>query len=730
MAKNGTSTDAIKVVIGLDLGTEYMSAYACYSSLEGEMIDLQAHGAVLLAKKAGQRDTAEDEVDYLRDARGEKSPWLRTRIGIANGIARPPLGAEHARLKFFQRGPKGELFRSEEYDRCPFRFFFRKPAGAGAFQRRLIGSLKDLFMAGALSPVPEVQAPGKPLEFVRFDAEETAAVNIALIINNLVLQSPQIAARGIRPEQALLVLTIPNTFPQAAAERIVASLRGWVACRLDWCWESDALAHFLLIDEGLLPKDENGEPIALQDPGFRAFRERFQGAGLPRQLAALDVGDGTADWGIYNFDSGDDGVALCERLGITGKPIGGKLVTRAFAEYLESRLQDAMDELVRAGVEELARVPLSFLKEVRDWEQQGCCTLHLEAGIDAVKKRVTEDYAIPPAGRLEAAPHFAAAARLLLERIQRELPDLPETQREALRARLEGVFQLPESLPRPASASGVSGLGRRIRNWLAVEEDALGPESDADALQLAQKLRQAVAEGADNLAAALLDGACEREGAEGARDPGELLARAPTSVLVAGQAAQFAPLRKALREVWAQHWGIPEEHIHCLAGAQAKEAGCIGAVARHISRTRSTRGNWLHGSYGFLNLAPLAKDQAFVPCDMGRLAAPGGKDEVRIPSANGAGRENPEGSYALIFSAVPPGWDSPPRLGDGNTVPVAVVTTPPFTVDHLAEGSRLRVLNAGGEETIVDSVTYGQARDKRGAIPWPRLWPEVLPPWR
>lgn len=99
----------------------------------------------------------------------------------------------------------------------------------------------------------------------------------------------------------------------------------------------------------------------------------------------------------------------------------------------------------------------------------------------------------------------------------------------------------------------------------------------------------------------------------------EILNPSCTFILVAGQASQFKPLRKAIQnELRGLH--LPESHCCFLEGKLAKEACCVGAVTFKRKMSKQLNPRRIHGTLGMLAVA----GREFERFDMSKIKDGGG----------------------------------------------------------------------------------------------------------
>lgn len=684
-----------RVVIGYDPGSSSHVAYGCFSDgLKGALLDLQAWAKVLLSAP-GARDAANEDFEPLRDEDGKPSRRLAARFALENERWNPPLPEEHARLGFFDAGADGKPVKSEDAERTLLRLFFRKGAAAESFGR-LIPSLKSLVQAGALLPrVIGIRVPGAPPAFVRFEPTELLRHLLAQVLLNLILGSPQMRAHGLKAEEVEVAVALPNIFAPHVLAETAEFLSAVTGSAVRAVYEGDALAHLPLLSPNFYPP----EVKTAATTEFLGFRERFL-ADSRKEILVYDMGRSTTDLSLARFEAGGEAYSL-RVLGRVGRGDGGNKAGYLWTKYFDGRLQAVLRRL-GPGLEEKA----GFLTRTEGWEAQAAALQHLEVLIEAVKAAVAEDWSI-----LEEAEALRAAVEknvpplvgLLAARVRQLQPeaDLP-----SVREALTWVLTLPAELERPAAVGSFPALPA----WLRMTA------SKTDVDPAVERLSRGLAEYVEANTAGVLDAIFDA--AEGGGGRGGAAAKPELFVIIAGQATQFAPLRSALLRLLHDRYGIPRGNVCVLPGRLMKDGVALGAAAALQAEVRLVNPEHIFGELGFLALAPAVSGGAYSPVDMDALNA---GEEVEVHVDGGGGIRDPQGRYALIYSARRTRGKAP-AFDDGYVTPLMTVVHPGFKIRTIP-GGRVRVTDSHGEATESGAPAYGQARE----APWAKVWPERLP---
>jgi hypothetical protein len=188
-------------------------------------------------------------------------------------------------------------------------------------------------------------------------------------------------------------------------------------------------------------------------------------------------------------------------------------------------------------------------------------------------------------------------------------------------------------------------------------------------------------------------------------------------VVVAGQASQFRPIKRAICGRLAAK-RISPHRIAYLVGRQAKEACCLGAVhyvrANHDLRNKDE----LFGRYGFLGSSRVPGDKPYGSLDMHAL----NKHLLCTP-------EPPfltEQFRSFVFTSHVFDDGKVPRVGDGMTAMIGGYFGTDYIVQYLSENDpeplQLAITHRDGRQTV-KPVSHPDTPDDI----WPNIWPEQLP---
>lgn len=672
--------------VSLDLGSESMAAYYQHARTgQGGMVELQEHAKKLLPPGT---------VDYLREEDGTVSPRLRTRIGLEHNRQPWPLPPEHALLDFIDN--QGNNLPG--YDECLFVYFFLESTTLAS---QYLPNPKVPFQEGAEAAIPEVKPKGGvPGQTVSYPAEELLQHLTVQVIRNFVLRSPQL--NHVPPDRIHLTLTVPNVYSVTHAESIKHFVRRHVPFHdVQVLYESDAVAYFIYSDEKRTPQE------------IKDFKKRILNRKRETlRIATIDIGRGTSDLSLIQIEKpkkpGQERRHYV--LARTGKSSGGNGLSYIFAQHLNERY----NEVIAAYEGTLPLTPPFDLLEVDAGQSsKGTVTdnqrmiLHaLERHIRNLKANIGEDYRL---GLTQEEQRVS-----LEEVVQYTLTEINPNYQQGNDPVLDPFSaDLLEALVLPArrlSGGRHSAFWLRLlgRLWGAAGERA---EHAQSLLKLHESIEQYVSENIDLLIEQLTMMAVERENhGNGNRrkllkeifDPGH------TFVLVAGQAGQFGPIRRAIRERFGQ-MGFSDENILYIDGALAKEACCIGAVVFQAAQNKPENPYELHGVYGFLGLAVLDKENYFKKVDMAKVRE-GGKATVKFSELS---------NYRLIYSPNPTLSDKqPPELFDGFTALIDSFQGSRFEFEYDPSVQEIKV---NGDK--LDKVAnFGDINESI----FPKVWPEVV----
>jgi hypothetical protein len=189
-----------------------------------------------------------------------------------------------------------------------------------------------------------------------------------------------------------------------------------------------------------------------------------------------------------------------------------------------------------------------------------------------------------------------------------------------------------------------------------------------------------------------------------------IVERGRTHVVVGGQASQFGPIRRALRDLFADRVGRDIVALDLITGQEAKDACSKGAVVYATSGHRPQNRDALHGTYGFIKVAQTDDEAQVYSVRMQELNNEGA-DLVRTPTDVG---------HYFVFTpgAFHPGteWD------EGMMSRLGRFTGREFCVTYQPdeEGGIRRLAVNGGPVRLGN---FGELKDNI----WKKVWPDQLP---
>ena len=708
--------------VALDLGSETMAAYyrpVSSPAGRGGMVHLQAHARLFVAESRGKPA-------LVMDGRAV-SPRLRTRFELQGRRQPRCLPVEHAFLDFVSSDP-GRPSRLPGYEASLIRYFFGEREERGILNPNLVPNPKVVFQLGALPGTLMVEASGttpEHVQYVELTAEKLIHHMSAQVVRNFILRSPQLA--GVPGNRIHLTLTIPNVYSLAHAQSIREFLTRYLVeerkevGEVAVLYESDAIAYYAL--------DRH-----YREPALRLWRQCCDriGAGGSFRLVTVDVGRGTTDLSMIEVSrpaprprdapaSGQlppSGVPQIRHvvLARTGRSDGGNRLSHILAAHYDRMFRKAFTQ--SGNLVGVTQAPFSLLSlspgEPAPLPQQADALLHLEALIERVKAHFTEDYQ----ARLPI-PEQRELVRPLVERVLESFGGVAQKDQTEFSERLVQALLLP--LARSGYIRVLGLLARlarllprnRLADWLTAQQRreeslAYGPTPD-ELAQLRTDIENYV-EDTVGLIDELGEMAASRGGRTAEAGPARLakvFGAGATFVVVAGQASQFAPLRRAISEAFAAYGVSDETHVGWLTGSRAKEACCMGAVSFQFSGHRIENEAELHGTYGmWKEIIP----SEFVPANMTTINA-GATDVIRLSAAAGC---------AFVYTTrTLANRRTDFGLEDGMTAYLRGFTGDRFAVRYDRDRARLVV-----DEVPVSLATFGDL----GENMWPRLWPERLPP--
>jgi hypothetical protein len=687
--------------VSLDLGSETMAAYYEHATDGNDKgsIDLQAHAKSLLGGPTA-------DPDYLLDADGTISRRLRTRIALLDRRQGDPLPDTHALLDFIDN--QGNKLPG--YDESLFLYFFNKnQTKAFAF----MPNPKVPFQEGGERIIPKViPQGGSPGVKVTHSAETLLQHLITQVVRNFVLKSPTL--RNTPSKKVHLTLTMPNVYSPTHAE----SIRNFVYQHagvhdVDVLYESDAVAYFLHSDE----KD-------LDPPDIRNLRTRILNRKDEKlRIATIDIGRGTSDLSLIQIEKPErqGGERRHYVLARTGKSSGGNGLSYIFAEYYNQRLEEVLHKH-RASLPAIP--PFNFLaaQNAAVFSEQWDVLVKLENLIQRVKESMTDKY------RLELSE---AEQRSLIEGVVVALlkaidPMYSTTSQSNNPVLDQFAHDLTEAMVLPTKGlstgtylgylkqTALKGISKL--SWLKIPLPTFAAPK-VHIPNLRRDIEKYVNENVDSLIQQLKTMALLRENSSrGSRHKQvrEIFDKQSTFVLIAGQGAQFNPIRRAIRNQFPRI-NFPKENVGQIDKKLAKEVCCIGAVDFQASNNRPENISELHGVYGFLARSPLDKKESFKKVNMSKVRS-GGVDTLTFRDLT---------EYRLIYSQNPTvSTENPPRLHDGFTALIGKFRGSRFRFEYDPKSPpAVPEIKVNGAP-IAKIANFGDINESI----WPKVWPEVVKP--
>lgn len=716
----------LEYFISLDLGSESMAA--CFQHRNGQepvTINLQA-----MAERLSSWLPGKDPLDLLReDDEKTISHRLRTRISLVEGKQPSPLPEAHANV-LFKNGSGDSIFR----------FFHLE---GETLNSKLIPNPKLLFQTGIFAVIPRVKGTkGSAL----YKPEEILEHLTVQILNNLVLNATELRdyahERGYPPFQrryAHLTITVPNVYSLTHIKRLEGFVRRHVGVgAIQTMYESDAIAHFML-----------GEEVAGEPDEVRDMKRRLDGAlsaedghGISNcRLLTIDIGKGTTDLSLFNYDRNHQARTFThDVLGRTGRSHGGARLSYLLVEHLESRLQTVLDAVcndpqadarIHKAIEE-RRAYLGLLSQPTDSAGRGSVLGAAEKLVEAVKRGIDEDYRLRPDPRLETLA--TQLAEVLCQEVtlsasigpvlagarseddERRLEALEiQNQLDKMRDAFSAAFRFPPVLPGGSSKQSFwKWLWSLLRRRSQIQVSPSDPFS-----QLRTRIEKYVEQNVHEPLQWLIEMADAREKEKKRRSL--FGSDAPTFVIIAGQASQFGPIRKAIREQVGELLNVPTGpggNILFLPSRLAKLACCFGAQWYYRAALRCNNPEEIMGTYGFRQRAA---PRAVINLDMQKFNE---KNESEfVPLDNG--------DHWLIFQPrrLPPGRFTANGL-DADSV--AYIQTFPIThgdkvsVCYRGWGQSIQVVDGDKVYEVEYESTFGDIGRGEGDGIYGKTWPEAV----
>lgn len=499
---DGKREHNIEYYVSLDFGSESMAAYCeKKGSVEGEMIQLQAHARTLL-------DNTEPVL--LKDHKGKESPRLRTRISLKEKFQSESLSKKHAELKFIDENGK----KRGDYDKSLFTYFLPKN-----FLRHLMPNPKIPFQYGGKEIIPEVYF-GNTLASSRPDPEILIQHLTTQVVQNFILQSPKL--KGVSPERIHLTLTMPNVYSLSHIEKIRKFVEENTRIPIvETMYESEAVAHFVYSPH----KKRDFEKLE----GFKQFSEKVLNIHENERqkevrLVTIDVGRGTTDLSLIQIKkyepASKDHRNSYFVLARTGKSDGGNHLSYIFVEYFNNQLDNFLRKSTALGnKDDCFDFITSKAGNNEHTVEQGIAVLALENLIELIKRNVSESYEI----------HLNPEERHEQERLIDQIIDMvfhaidPTLERKKWNTKVE--YEKPGKALHEALV-----LPQKLPTKLRMKIDKYVRENGIDLIRQLERMalsreNKIYRESLGHFGQKIFDPAC-------------------TYVLIAGQASQFAPLLK------------------------------------------------------------------------------------------------------------------------------------------------------------------------------------------
>jgi len=629
-------------VVAIDFGSESMAAcFFGFNDLRPEKVNLQAQATTFGTANVEQLTERENGT-------WKTSERLRTRISVVPAALKDVIFAKQA----------GLLFDAKSYLSSAFRYFHSK---GEVLSRFILPNPKILYQHAVRKILPEAMRIAPP--------EDLLKTTVVQIINNFVLTDETLRARArmtlereLRGSDVFIVLTIPNVYSSSHAEKIRkfveenARVGGDKVSGVDTIYESDAIAHYLFFS--------HGHPPASLERMLRRIDEVAQEGGIANVLT-IDIGRGTTDLSFASYDHDAQTRATSyKQKARTGRGQGGARLTYLFAALLNDRLENVYSKFENSSapwvVAAVKTAPRLLFRRAESAAYQPQVLIAAEALIETVKCALNEKLRLDRVACQKAAQgmthlveQLVGAVRAAIEMAHGPLTVVEDPkptgeakkdaeakntteQRNAritaanvelirLRQELLAELTLPASFPRAKFPLGLfarlsTDWAKRtpalkkqpwLRTWL------LRMKRRADLLTLCDRIDEYLTENVDETMTWLVSMV---EAADASHSFHEVLKGSgertvDTFVVVAGQASQFKPLQRRIRQVLAEY-DIPVDdgvHLVFMEGVESKFACAFGASMFHRTGIRHLNRDAIHGTYGFLNEG---RPRRLTPLDM------------------------------------------------------------------------------------------------------------------
>jgi len=567
-----TATKRITHYVSLDLGSDSMAAFVEeLASPPGRLVPLQEPYKTFPDHKS---------FDLLLDGT-DPSRRLQTRIYLDDPLDSKTLPPNHADASFIN---KLGAYVGDDDDASIFHFFSAIDAG-----RPAMPNPKLIFQTGCQKAVPFLSVKDSA-DKVQFDPAVLLQDVTVQVINNFVLKSS--ALRSVPIDAIHLVLTIPNVYSTTHSRQIESFVKQHVQVgAVSVVYESDALAYYML------------EPNAA--PHTRQFCDTVV---QPQKrdhalILTLDIGRGTTDLSLLRIQAKRPGQQQEQHsvLARTGVCSGGQALTYVLAQYFNERL-------LTTYAAAQAKPLYDFTSHSEQHRHlQSRTNRYLERYIEAIKRSIQADYTLSLDDKDEK--DLIDELFKFLPEAESGKPDIDELRRLA-----RPHFQLPRDLKDPAGTG--KRWWRRALNYIGRRQRRSNP-AVGHIEKLVREIEQYVRENVNDMLEDLKTMAAEREKQQ---LPGRKTRRISvlppndTFVIVAGQAAQFKPIRAAI-ERWVKG-KLARNKVHFVADEaaadEAKVACCKGAVALLKKQPLLVNSDEFFGTYGFWSAIPPLKGPPFL----------------------------------------------------------------------------------------------------------------------
>jgi hypothetical protein len=582
--------------ISFDMGSESMAAYCqLKNNPVGFKINLQEYAQRLLG------NVKESEIEYLCDeenGKEVKSTRLKTLISIEDNRQPADLPDSHARLTFIDS--KGNVIRKDgnnAYNKSLFGFFYK----SDDYSRKVIPNPKIPFQEGAGKIIPEVESKedkskedtSKEKPMVRYKPETLINHLMSQMIRNFVLRSSKLRDKRLGKTNTTLILTVPNVYSMTHAQSIQKFIKKFVNIdNVETIYESDAVAYYALDQRQKYPQMNQ----FIEDMRGLSKRERIDGY----QILTIDIGHGTTDLSLIEISEPqqDDRSDLKETgeertkffvKARTGRSEGGSRLNYILAEYYNSRLEEI---LARQEFKDL-KMPFNFL-EGEFLDVQTRILAILEKLINAVKKSMNARYEIK-LGKQEQEKYIDEVSRLYWIELTAGWSKEEQIEKEALKKQFQEEFR---------QAFVLKKLPNQFISFIcgAIPDIKMLPlfPITRKQVKLKKNIRKYVKRNVVESLKQLDQMALSRENVDLRNKRKTVFEKNRTFVVIAGQASQFKPIRKAIeREL--NMLNIPGNYRLFLEGDDAKWACSRGAIVYKRAGHEWANPGEIHGTYGFLN---------------------------------------------------------------------------------------------------------------------------------